>query len=46
MSQFVKLLDPHYSEDSVNVKFKMSIASSATASRDCDVLSVEVVFQG
>ena len=25
MSQFVKLLDPHHSEDSVNMKFKMSI---------------------
>ena len=45
VSQFVKLLDPHCSEDSVNVKFKMSITSSATASGDCDVPSAEVVFR-
>ena len=45
MNQFVKLLDPHCSKDSINIKFKMSVASSATASRDCDVPSAEVVFR-
>ena len=46
MSQFVKLLDPHCSEDSVNVKFKMPITSCATASsRDCDVPSAKVIFR-
>ena len=45
MSQFVKLLNPHCSEDSVNIKFRMSTTSSATASgRDCDVPSAEVIF--
>ena len=46
MSQFVKLLDPHCSEDSVNVKFKMSITSSTTSSgRDHDVPSTKVIFR-
>ena len=45
MSPFVKLLDPHCSEDSINVKFKMSITSSTTASRDRDVPSAKVVFR-
>ena len=45
MNQFVKLLDPHHSKDSVDVKFKMSITSSTTTSRDCDVPSAKVVFR-
>ena len=45
MSQYVKLLDPHCSKDSVNIKFKMSITSSATASGDHDVLSAQVIFR-
>ena len=45
MSRFVKLLDPHHSEDSINIKFKMSITSSATASGDCDVPSAKVIFR-
>ena len=45
MSRFVKLLDPHCSKDSVNIKFKMSITSSATASRDHDVPSAKVIFR-
>ena len=45
MSQFVKLLDPHHSKDSVNIKFKMSITSCATASGDHDVPSTKVIFR-
>ena len=44
MSQFVKLLDPHHSKNCVHVNFKMSITSSTTASRDCDVPFTEVIF--
>ena len=42
---FVKLLDPHCSEESINVKFKMPITSSTTSSRDRDVPSAEVIFR-
>ena len=45
MNRFVKLLDPHHSEDSINIKFKMSVTSSATASGDYDVPSTKVVFR-
>ena len=45
MNQFVKLLDPHHNEDSTNIKFKMSITSSTTASGDHDVPSAKVVFR-
>ena len=44
-NQFVKLLVLHHSEDSINVKFKMSVTSSATTSGDHDVPSAEVVFR-
>ena len=45
MSRFVKLLDPHRSKDSINIKFKISITSSATASGDHDVPSAKVIFR-
>ena len=45
MSRFVRLWDPHHSEDSVNIKFKMSITSSTTSSGDRDVPSTKVVFR-
>ena len=44
-NQFVKLLDPHCSEDTINVKFKMSITSSTIASRDHDVPSAKIIFR-
>ena len=45
MSCLIKLLDPHHSEDSINIKFKMSITSSTTASRDHDVPFAKVIFR-